>query len=187
MESIVGNKPIIEVLALAATVITALSFPLALWAFVREAKMRRLERDVATYSDLSAEYREFLKLCIEHTDLHIYEYKSSAAEQLSEEQKVQKIIMLDILVSLFEGAFLKYSTASTEVRKRQWTGWDSYVRDWCKREDFRVAWNTSLNMEEYDKSFLEYMDKMMEKADAEANRKSELYRHRGRSTELERN
>ena len=74
------------------------------------------------------------------------------------------MIIFDILVSLFEGAYLKYAVASHKVRDTQWTGWNSCVRDWCKREDFRVAWAEWLNKEEYDKDFLSYMDGMIEKA-----------------------
>jgi hypothetical protein len=44
-----------------------------------------------------------------------------------------------MLVSLFERAYLLlYEPNMTSRQQRRWLSWEDYMRDWCKRGDFRA-------------------------------------------------
>ena len=50
------------------------------------------------------------------------------------------LVIFDMLISLFERAFLvAYKVDMTETERRRWNSWDDYMREWCHREDFHNA------------------------------------------------
>ena len=56
------------------------------------------------------------------------------------EQRERMLVIFDMLISLFERAYLvAWKPRMTEPERRRWNSWDDYMREWCRREDFRHA------------------------------------------------
>ena len=75
--------------------------------------------------------------------------------KLNEEQKKEELILFTMLFAIFERAYLLYSDQSTTIKKKQWLGWDLYIKEYCKRENFLHAWNISGTT--FDTDFEDYM------------------------------
>ena len=49
-------------------------------------------------------------------------------------------VIFDMLISLFERAYLLvWEPDMSEKQLRRWHSWEDYMREWCRREDFRAA------------------------------------------------
>jgi hypothetical protein len=57
---------------------------------------------------------------------------------LSDEQRERMHVIFDMLISLFERAYLlTYEPKMGEKQRRRWHSWEDYMREWCQRDDFR--------------------------------------------------
>ena len=56
------------------------------------------------------------------------------------EQRERRAIVFSMLVSLFERAYLLlYEEGMSAKERRRWRSWEDYMREWCRRSDFRAA------------------------------------------------
>jgi hypothetical protein len=62
-----------------------------------------------------------------------------------------------ILFSLFERAYLMFSSQGDMFRQRQWSGWKHFLNDFLRRQNVRTAWELSKNT--YDTGFQSFMDR----------------------------
>ncbi len=116
-------------------VVTVVGLPVAIFTFWREQRKERENEDEETYQLLSDAYADFLKLVLENPDLQLRSRR--AAPELTDEQKERRQVVFEMLVSLFERAYLlAYDADMTEKQKRRWHSWDDYMREWCRRPDF---------------------------------------------------
>ena len=67
------------------------------------------------------------------------------------------MILFEILISLFERAFLMYKDQSNEIKRKQFKGWVDYMNDWARKPSFREAWRKL--SPQYDQDFIEFMNK----------------------------
>ncbi|MGE0190150.1 MAG: hypothetical protein AB7Q04_12805, partial [Steroidobacteraceae bacterium] len=82
-----------------------------------------------------------------------------ADEKLTAEQKERKHIIFELLMSLFERAFiLVHEDNMNKQTQRLWQSWDDYIRFWLKRDDFRQNLTTLLSGEDPD--FVNYMQRL---------------------------
>ena len=73
-----------------------------------------------------------------------------------DEQRERMLLIFDILVSLFERAYiLVYDENMAGDQLRRWRSWEDYMREWCQREDFRAALPELLHGE--DPAFADYI------------------------------
>jgi len=69
-----------------------------------------------------------------------YSAKREVEHELTEEQKERKLTLFNILVSLFERAYLLvYEDRMDKQTRRLWRSWEDYMREWCRRKDFRAT------------------------------------------------
>lgn len=142
---------------LLANVVTVFGLPLAIYTFVLEQRKERENEDEEVYQLLSDAYIDFLKLVLEHPDLKLR--TQSATLDLNEEQCERMQVLFEILISLFERAYLTaYSPTMSPQQKRRWHSWDDFMREWCRREDFRAALPQLLHGEDID--FAAYIRKI---------------------------
>jgi hypothetical protein len=140
-----------------ANVVTVFGLPLAIYTFILEQRKERDNEDEEVYQLLSDAYIDFLKLVLEHPDLKIR--TQAATPNLSEEQKERMMVLFEILISLFERAYLTaYSEKMSPQQRRRWHSWDDFMREWCRRDDFRSALPTLLQGE--DTYFCEYITRL---------------------------
>ncbi len=139
----------LEFWQLLANIVTVFGLPLAIYTFMLEQRKERDNEDEEVYQLLSDAYIEFLKLVLEHADLKLR--TKSATLDLSDEQRERMQVLFEILISLFERAYLTaYSESMTPQQRRRWHSWDDFMREWCRRDDFRTALPTLLQGEDLD-------------------------------------
>jgi hypothetical protein len=136
-------------------VVTVVGLPFAIAVFVWEQRRERANEDEELYQRLSDEYAEFSKLLLKNADLGLMtEYRKD--EALTDEQLERRSIIFDLLLSLFERAYiLVYEENGSDQAKRLWASWDDYIRSWIAREDFRELVPSLLLGE--DPSFVAYI------------------------------
>jgi hypothetical protein len=117
-------------------IVTVFGLPLAIYAFLHEQRKERENEEEEVYQQLSDNYTDFLKLVIANPDLKLRSQVSSP--DLNEEQLERKQAMFEILISLFERAYLLvYEEDMSQKQLRRWRSWEDYMREWCRRVDFR--------------------------------------------------
>ena len=136
--------------------VTIIGLPLAIAVFVYENRRERQNEEEAIYQQLSDQYSDFLKMVLDNSDLHLLR-KHETDPNLDEDQKERKLAILNILVSLFERAYiLVYEERMSTQTQRLWMSWEDYMREWCRRKDFRAALPELLQGEDEDfKSHIE--------------------------------
>ena len=147
------------ILEITIAIITIIGAPIAIYLYFKDKRKERLDREYGTYNALDDKYIDFLNICLENIDLGIYEMSEKKDKEFSNEQLIRKKIIFEILICLFERAYLMYKNQDTAVRKKQWLGWNSYMEDWMKVKSFRKAWNSYLNSQ-YDVNFLNHMNQL---------------------------
>ena len=116
-------------------IVTVIGLPVAIYTFWREQRKERENEDEETYQLLSDAYADFLKLVLANPDLQLR--SGRAAPQFTDEQKERRQVVFEMLVSLFERAYLlAYDEDMTPKQQRRWHSWDDYMREWCRRPDF---------------------------------------------------
>ncbi len=90
--------------------------------------------------------------------------KGALDQPLTDEQNERKLAIFNILVSLFERSYLLvFEEKMDRQTHRLWFSWKDYMREWCRRKDFREALPELLQGE--DEDFQTHIRKI---ADAEA-------------------
>jgi hypothetical protein len=134
---------------LLANIVTVFGLPLAIYTFILEQRKERENEDEEVYQQLSDAYGDFMKLVLANPDLKLR--TQSATPNLSAEQHERMMVLFDILISLFERAYLTaYDDAMTPRQRRRWHSWDDFMREWCRRDDFRTALPRLLQGEDPD-------------------------------------
>ena len=118
-------------------VVTTIGLPLAIVVFLYEQKRERDNEDEEVYQLVSDNYQDFLKMVLGHPDLHLF--AADQTSELNDEQRERKLIIFSMLISLFERAYLLlYEPKMNPQQQRRWLSWEDYMRQWCRREDFRT-------------------------------------------------
>jgi hypothetical protein len=129
----------IEIVEFSFYLVETFALPFAILVFVIERRKERFVDEEELYQRLSDEYTNFLKLVLDNSDLQLLR-KSAPLGQLNEEQMERKLALFGILVSIFERAYiLVYEERMNKQTRRLWSSWEDYMREWCRRADFRHA------------------------------------------------
>ena len=126
----------IETWELLSYIVTVIGLPLAIVAIVFEKRKERQAEEDAVYEAISDNYQEFLRVVLEHPDLHLY--SMAKTPELNDEQRERMTVIFGMLIALFERAYILLYEDDVPVEKqRRWSSWEDYMREWCAREDFR--------------------------------------------------
>lgn len=140
----------IEVVEFSFYLVETFALPFAILVFVFERRKERHVDEIEIYQRLSDEYTNFLKLVLDNADLQLLR-KNAPLNQLSEEQMERKLALFGILVSIFERAYIVvYEERMSKQTRRLWSSWEDYMREWCRRPDFRHALPELLEGEDPD-------------------------------------
>ncbi|MGK2926103.1 MAG: hypothetical protein ACSLE2_10820 [Lysobacterales bacterium] len=130
-------------------VVTVIGLPLAIAVFLLEQRKERRNEEDAMYESVSDNYQEFLRIVLEHPDLHLF--SMSKTPELTDEQTERMTVIFSMLISLFERAYmLLYEEGANSDKLRRWHSWEDYMREWCAREDFRDSLDSLLTGEDPD-------------------------------------
>ena len=131
-------------------IVTVFGLPLAILVFLYEQRRERRNEQEEIYQRLSDEYTGFLKLVLDNPDLKLLR-KGAPDQPLSDEQNERKLAIFNILISLFERAYLLvFEEKMDRQTQRLWLSWEDYMREWCDRKDFRDALPELLKGEDED-------------------------------------
>jgi hypothetical protein len=123
---------------IASYVVTVIGLPLAIFIFFFEQRKERDNEEEQAYQTMSDAYKDFLRVVLENADLRLRTEQSTP--DLTPEQHERMMLIFDMLVSLFERAYLVlYEPEMNERQRRRWASWEDYMHEWCRREDFRSA------------------------------------------------
>lgn len=139
-------------------IVTVVGLPAAIVIFWLEQRKERENEEEEVYTMLSDNYQDFLKTCLEHRDLKLFQIKNT--EDLTPEQREAMIIIFSMLVALFERAYLLlYESGMSRNQERRWRTWEDYMREWAGRDDFREMLPELLDNE--DPEFVTYFKSMV--------------------------
>ncbi len=143
----------------ASFVVTTLALPFAIAFFAWEQRKQRDNEDEEGYQLLSNAYNDFLKVVLANPDLHLR--SNEPLSNPTAEQNDRMLVIFDMLVSLFERAYLvAFKVKMSETEARRWNSWDDYMREWCRRDDFHNALPLLLRGE--DPQFQSYLRRIAE-------------------------
>ena len=129
--------PALETWELLSYVVTVIGLPLAIGVFLFEQRKERENEEEAAWQQLADAYNDFLEVVLAHPDLRLR--SQAPTPDLNEEQRERMLVIFDMLISLFERAYLLlYEEDMNEKERRRWHSWEDYMREWCEREDFRA-------------------------------------------------
>lgn len=147
---IITGWTLMEWLEALSYIATIIGFPFAIWVFWSDGAKERDNEDEEIYQQLSDEYNDFLKLLLTNADLGLLGQEKLGL-QLSDEQQERKRILFEMLISIFERAYiLIYEENMTKQEKRRWQSWFDWQNQWLKRKDFREALPVLLEGEDPD-------------------------------------
>lgn len=151
-------------------VVTVLGLPLALYAFWREMRAEREneqkeleQREDEIYVQLSQQYSAFLENVLAHPGLDLLN-EQAQPKDLSAEQRARKAVYYEMLLALFERAYiLLYEEGPNPAAGRRWGSWADFLADWLRRPDFRSY--VLNNLEGEDPGFAAYVRAQMPNAE----------------------
>ena len=108
------------------------------------------------YAALVGRYIDYVKLCLDHADLDVFDTPIARPEPPTPQQRREEGMVLSVLLSVLERAYLMYGDPRDDFERAQWTAWSAYIRAWAPRANFRSEW--ALGRGEYDAAFAAYMD-----------------------------
>jgi hypothetical protein len=147
----------VEVWEALSYVVTVVGLPMAIAVFFMEKRKERENEDESVYQQLSDNYQDFLRIALDNPDLGIFSSKEVPAP--TAEQVERQFIIFSMLVSLFERAYLLlYDEGMPPKQARRWNSWEDYIREWCRRSDFRSRLPELLRGEDPD--FVRYIEQL---------------------------
>ena len=142
-------------------VVTTIGLPVAILVFLYEQKKERDNEDEEVYQLLSDNYQDFLKIALDNPDLHLF--TAEQTPELTDEQRERMLIIFNMLMSLFERAYLlMYAPRMSAQQRRRWLSWEDYIVEWLRREDFRALFPELLEGE--DPEFVAYFQRLAAKS-----------------------
>jgi hypothetical protein len=139
-----------------SSVATVLGVPIAISLFYVEKRRERRDRIQRIHETPNALYVDYLKLCLDHPELDIFDLKSPSRP--SPDSKKKEWIAFTMLVSMMETAFLLYREHPNQTKNSQWPGWEEYIQRWMSRQNFSSAW-VKLSPQ-FDSHFVAYVNNL---------------------------
>lgn len=147
--------------------------PFGYMGYLRRKEKELGEQETFTFKEADNAYRDYLKFCLEHPRLDVFDFPNEFASDLTPEERKQEVIALTMLISIFELAFLSYKKLRDRKNctyAQQWLGWEAYIIRYFGRLNFQNAWDAQHS--EFDQSFVAEMEKLRDRKPLEYRRES---------------
>jgi hypothetical protein len=156
----------LETWELLSYVVTVVGLPFAIAAYILDQRKERENEEEAIWQQLSDAYIDFLEVVLANSDLKLRSQASTP--DLNDEQYERMWVVFDMLISLFERAYLlAYESDMNAKQDRRWHSWEDYMREWCQREDFRARLPELLRGEDPD--FSAYIQRLSDEESCPAS------------------
>ena len=150
---------------MASFMVTVIGLPLAIVTFLYQARRERANEEEEEYQLLNDAYNDFLKVVLDNSDLHLRSNRPTP--DLTADQEERMLVIFDMLISLFERAYLvAWAPDMPPDKARRWNSWEDFMREWCRRDQFRSRLPALLRGE--DPEFSAYIRRLAEEEDAAA-------------------
>ena len=120
-----------ELLSYVATVV---GIPMAIVIFIIQEHKERESEQEEIYDKLMDHYSRIQEKLFEHPELDQHDIPLDDAEAAR-----RQLILYEMLVSLFERAFILLQGETAPSYRRMWNSWLDYIEIWCERPNFRAA------------------------------------------------
>lgn len=140
----------LEFMELLSYIATVVGIPLAIVTFVSQEKKERQSEQEEIYDKLMVHYFEIQEKLFEYPELDQHDTPLTDPEA----KRRQKIVY-EMLVSLFERAFILLYGETDPAYQRMWNSWLDYIDIWSTRPNFRVLLPTMMQGEDPD--FVDFM------------------------------
>ena len=125
----------------------------------KEAVHEREQRVTESFNALDDKYIDYVKLCLQHSDLDVFDTPLAPAVPPGPGQKRQEAMMFAILLSVMERSYLMYRDQADAFMSDEWKAWNTYIHRWVGRQNFADEWRRSRT--EYDAAFQRYIDDLL--------------------------
>jgi hypothetical protein len=159
------SKEILDFIDALSKIVVIFGFPLVIVQYRITKRKEKRDREYGTYNALDEKYLEYQKLCLQYSDLNIFDITDKEPKLLNEKQKKEELILFTMLFSIFERAYLLYIDQYSHIKQKQWIGWDTYIKSYCKRDNFLDAWKISGST--FDIEFEKYVQDIIKKDEVE--------------------
>lgn len=139
-----------ELLSYIATVI---GIPLAIVMFMTQEDKERQAEQEEIYDKLMEHYSNIQDKLFEYPEIDQHD-----TEIIDPEAARRQKIVYEMLISLFERAFILLYGETDPAYKRMWNSWNDYIEMWAKRPNFRAALPNMMLGE--DQKFTTFMSKV---------------------------
>lgn len=152
---------------LASFIVTVIGLPVAILTFLYQARRERANEEEEEYQLLNDAYIDFLEVVLKHPDLRLR--SNAPTPNLTAEQEERMLVIFDMLIALFERAYLvAHDENMAPDKARRWNSWEDFMREWCRRENFRTRLPELLTGE--DPEFSNYIRRLAEEESRAAGR-----------------
>ena len=125
-------------------------------ANARAMIVERESRVRDAYTALDDRYLDYVKVCLKHSDLDVFDTPLVRSAPATAKQARKESMVLSMLQSILERAYLMYCTPNDSFERNQWTAWAAYMKDWAGRDNFREEWTKNRKL--FDVNFASYVD-----------------------------
>lgn len=133
----------------ASYLVTVIGLPFAVVVFMKQQRAERENEEEEAYLLLADAYDDFLKVVLKNSDLQLR--TRGALETPTPEQRERMQVIFEMLISLFERAYLvAHKDEMSDSERRRWNSWDDLMREWCGRDDFFYSLPQLLRGEDRD-------------------------------------
>jgi len=143
--------------SIAANVATATGVVTAIALFIWDRAKERHAREMSAYSNLNTQYTDYLRRCIDDPNL--------VAVEVQDNKDRKRDLHICMVLCMLESAYFMYRDQSTVFRKRQWTGWNAYMKYWCTRTEIQESWAL---IDQFDTDFVDHMNRLRESIASDA-------------------
>lgn len=124
----------LETMELLSYIATVVGIPLAIYTFIVQERKERQSEQEEIYDQLMEHYDDIKGRLFEHPELDQHEAPLPDAES----QRRQRILY-EMLISLFERAFILLHGETEPAYRRMWNSWSDYIEYWTALPNFRAA------------------------------------------------
>ena len=150
------NLTFLEWMELLSYVATVIGIPLALLTFVHQEKKERQAEQEEIYDKLMDHYSGIQQKLFEHPELDQHDAPLPDSEAARRQR-----ILYELLVSLFERAYILLYGETDPAYRRMWNSWVDYMELWAKRPNFRLLLPEMLEGEDLD--FVKFMKSLSQR------------------------
>lgn len=115
-------------------VATVVGIPLALGVFMFEEKKERQAEQEEIYEKLMDHYARIQEKLFENPELDQHDKTLTDPEDAR-----RQYIVYEMLISLFERAFILLYGETNPAYRRMWNSWEDYIAQWMAHPNFRAA------------------------------------------------